>query len=110
MVAGAIFDFIVVGAGSAGCVIANRLSENPNWNVLLLEAGEIESLIGRVPMLLSLLYFTKYNWHYSTEPDEKVGWGMKSKRISWPRGRGLGGSSMINYMIYSRGSPIDYDK
>lgn len=110
MFSGAIYDFIIVGAGSAGCVIANRLSENPNWNILLLEAGQVESLIGRIPMFVSLLYDSKYNWHYAMEQEDTVGWGMTGKRIAWSKGKGLGGSSMINYMVYSRGSYLDYDK
>lgn len=104
------YDFIIVGAGSTGCVIANRLSENANWKVLLLEAGEKEDVISRVPMLLSLLYFSRYNWHYTMEPQNDMGWALEEQRMALAKGKGLGGSSIINYMIYSRGNPMDYDR
>lgn len=100
----------MVGAGSAGCVVANRLSENPNWNVLLLEAGEQEDFISRIPALVPLLYFGKYNWDYLMEHQNSFGLGLQERRVAWPRGKGLGGSTIINYMIYTRGNPKDYDK
>lgn len=99
-------DYVVVGAGSAGCVVASRLSDDGS-KVVLLEAGPPD----RHPMIhvpagiLSLLYNPKVNWCFSTEPDE----GSGQRRIHWPRGRVLGGSSSINGMLYVRGNPADYD-
>jgi choline dehydrogenase len=99
-------DYIVVGAGSAGCVLANRLSED-GTKVVLLEAGPKD----RNPMIhipagvRSLLYNPAVNWNYSSEPEE----GSGGRRIHWPRGRVLGGSSSINGMQYVRGNPADYD-
>jgi len=99
-------DYVVVGAGSGGCVIASRLSEDGS-KVVLLEAGPPD----RHPMIhipagiLSLLYNPRVNWCYSTEPEA----GSGNRRIHWPRGRVLGGSSSINGMLYVRGNPADYD-
>jgi choline dehydrogenase len=100
-------DFIVVGAGSAGCVLANRLSENGKYSVLLLEAGPKDSYPWiHVPIGYGKTMFHKvYNWGFYTEPEP----GMHNRRIYWPRGRCLGGSSSINGLIYVRGQAEDYD-
>ncbi len=100
-------DFIVVGAGSAGCVLANRLSADPRNRVVLLEAGSTDwNPLIRVPLLAGLLYYMKsLNWDYRTEPDP----GINGRSIVWPRGRVLGGSSAINAMMYMRGHRRDYD-
>ena len=101
------FDFIVVGAGSAGCVLANRLSESGRHRVLLLEAGprDANPLI-KVPLAAGLVYFWKaINWNYETAPDP----GIDGRSIKWPRGKVLGGSSSINGMMYMRGHRADYD-
>ena len=103
------YDFIVVGAGSAGCAVANRLSENLNWNVLLIEAGENENLLMDVPMIVHYLQGYKINWGYKTEPSEKFCLGMKNNQCNWPRGKVMGGSSVLNYMVYTRGNKRDYD-
>jgi len=101
------FDYVVVGAGSAGCVLANRLSENGRYRVLLLEAGPRD----RYPWLhipigyAKTMFHPKYNWCYYTEPDP----GMNGRSIYWPRGKVLGGSSAINGLIYVRGQPEDYE-
>lgn len=101
------WDFIIVGAGSAGCVLANRLSANPKHKVLLIEAGKKDShpLI-RVPV--GYLYFMSnkvIDWGYSTAPDE----GLNGRSLPYPRGKVLGGCSAINGMIYSRGQREDFD-
>jgi choline dehydrogenase len=101
------FDYIVVGGGSAGCVIAARLSEDPSVSVLLLEAGPApNSPWIRIPAGVSRLMFPgPMNWGYSTEPEPH----LDGRRIYAPRGRTLGGSSAINGMAYVRGHPEDYD-
>ncbi len=102
------FDFIIAGAGSAGCVLANRLSENPAHKVLLLEAGPRDnSILVRMPAGASQL-FTKpnaRNWGFQTEGVT----ALNNRRDFWPRGKGLGGSSSINGMVYIRGHARDYD-
>ena len=101
------YDYIVVGAGSAGCVLANRLSSNPANRVLLLEAGGRDSnTLFRLPMLMGrLMHSGIYNWKYYTEPETK----LDGRQVFWPRGKVLGGSSTINGMIYVRGNAADYD-
>jgi choline dehydrogenase len=99
------YDYVVVGAGSAGCVMANRLSADGD-SVLLLEAGEPddESEI-TIPAAFSELFKTDSDWEYYTEPQSE----MHDRELYWPRGKTLGGSSSINAMIYIRGVPHDYD-
>jgi len=101
-----IVDYIIVGAGSAGCVLANRLSEDPNCRVLLLEAGgEDDAAAIRTPALFSQLQDSPYDWSDRTLPQPL----MQGRRIYIPQGKVLGGSSSINYMIYMRGNRADYD-
>ncbi|XP_068623729.1 glucose dehydrogenase [FAD, quinone]-like [Battus philenor] len=104
------YDFIIVGAGSAGSVLASRLSEGRKASVLLLEAGLEESMLTAVPMLAPVLQTTDYVWPYLTEHQPNVCLGMVNERCFWPRGRAVGGSSVVNYMIYSRGLPEDWDR
>lgn len=101
------FDFIIVGAGSAGCVLANRLSADPDIQVLLLEAGPRDShpLIHIPVGNGKIIPKAKYNWKYETEPQAH----LDDRRILWPRGKTLGGSSSLNGMIYIRGHARDYD-
>ncbi|CAH1118432.1 unnamed protein product [Phaedon cochleariae] len=104
------FDFIVVGGGSAGSVVANQLSSNGKWTVLVLEAGGYPSATSDVPILYGELANTHEDWQYETEPSEGVFLGEENGRNKWPRGKALGGSSSINYMLYTRGNKNDYDR
>jgi choline dehydrogenase len=101
------FDYIIVGAGSAGCVLAGRLSENPNNRVLLLEAGgrDWHPFIHMPAGFAKLVGYDRINWAYETEPQAQLG----GRRLYWPRGKVLGGSSAINAMCYCRGQRKDYD-
>jgi choline dehydrogenase len=100
------FDYVIVGGGSAGCVLAARLSEDPGTRVLLLEAGQAAGALEiRVPAAMSRLYQSQYDWNYVTVPQERA----NGRTVYWPRGRVLGGSSAVNAMIYIRGSRLDYD-
>ncbi|XP_035890898.1 glucose dehydrogenase [FAD, quinone]-like [Anopheles stephensi] len=103
------YDFIIVGAGSAGCVLANRLSEVPDWSVLLIEAGSHESLLMDVPMAAHFLQNYDINWDYRTKPSDRYCLAFKNNQCRFPRGKVMGGSSVINYMIYTRGNRRDYD-
>jgi choline dehydrogenase len=100
------YDYIIVGAGSAGCVLANRLTEDTRASVLLLEAGKPDrSLYMRMPMTASLLYKGPFDWAFETEPQP----ALHDRRMYFGRGKGVGGTSSINSMIYMRGAPYDYD-
>ena len=100
------YDYIIVGAGSAGCVLANRLSEDPACRVLLLEAGGDDNAPAiQTPAYYVQLQDSAYDWGYRTTPQQQ----MFGRRIYLPQGRVLGGSSSINYMIYMRGNRGDYD-
>ncbi len=102
------FDYVIVGAGSAGCVLAHRLSADPAVKVLLLEAGprDWHPFIHMPAGLAKLVGQKGVNWDYTTEPVAQ----MDGRRFWWPRGKVLGGSSSINAMCYIRGNPLDYDE
>ena len=101
------FDYIILGAGSAGCVLANRLSENPSHKVLLLEAGGKDNNPWiHIPVgYFKTMHNPDTDWCYRTEPDES----MNNISIRYPRGKTLGGSSSINGLLYIRGQHRDYD-
>ena len=102
------FDYIVAGAGSAGCVLAARLSEDPDVSVLLVEAGGSDAtLLVQMPAAVGMAILSpRFNWRLRSQPEP----GLDGRSIYQPRGRGLGGSSSINGMIYIRGHPLDYDR
>jgi choline dehydrogenase len=101
-----LYDYIVVGAGSAGCALASRLSERPDINVLLIEAGPPDRKREiHIPAAFSKLFRTDVDWNFSTEPQEH----LNGRRLYWPRGKMLGGSSSMNAMVYMRGARADYD-
>ncbi|HKR95959.1 MAG TPA: choline dehydrogenase [Candidatus Angelobacter sp.] len=100
------YDYIIIGAGSAGCVLANRLSEDPKIKVLLLEAGGRDTRKEiQIPVAFSKLFKTPCDWAYYTDPEAQ----LSNRSLYWPRGKVLGGSSSINAMIYIRGNRADYD-
>ncbi|PZC83550.1 hypothetical protein B5X24_HaOG207533 [Helicoverpa armigera] len=103
------YDFIIVGGGSAGSVLANRLSEIEGWNVLLLEAGGHETDISDVPLLSLYLHKSKLDWKYRTQPQDTACQAMIDKRCAWTKGKVLGGSSVLNTMLYIRGNKRDFD-
>ncbi|XP_059619957.1 glucose dehydrogenase [FAD, quinone]-like [Phlebotomus argentipes] len=105
------YDFIVVGGGSAGAVMASRLSEISNWTVLLIEAGGDENEVTDTPTMAGYLQLTEFDWQYQTQPppDGAYCQAMIGNRCNWPRGKVMGGSSVLNAMVYVRGNRRDYD-
>ncbi|KAL7630940.1 UNVERIFIED_CONTAM: hypothetical protein RMT77_018773 [Armadillidium vulgare] len=104
------YDFIIVGAGSAGAVVANRLSETPDFQVLLLEAGGDETGITDTPGFAFKFIGTEKDWNYTVDSDSKYCLSAIDKECLYPRGKVLGGSSTTNAMAYVRGNKRDYDQ
>ncbi|KAL6421989.1 hypothetical protein ACFW04_010829 [Cataglyphis niger] len=106
-----VYDFVVIGAGTAGATIAARLSEIPQVKILLIEAGSNENILMDIPLTVGLLQLSNdINWKYRTKPSNKYCLGMDNNSCNWPRGKVMGGSSVLNYMIASRGGAEDYDR
>ncbi len=101
------YDYIIIGAGSAGCVLANRLSHHPNTKVLLIEAGRKNNALSlKIPAaVLENLQSTRHNWAFQGEPEPELG----GRRITHDRGKTLGGSSSINGMVFIRGHALDFE-
>uniref|UniRef100_A0A0U9HSG9 Putative GMC oxidoreductase n=1 Tax=Chrysomela populi TaxID=154003 RepID=A0A0U9HSG9_CHRPP len=105
------WDFIVVGSGSTGSVVASRLSEISNWRVLVLEAGEFNSEFNTITrMSYEATIMSDYNWGYYSVPQNNSCLGFEENRCSHPRGKGIGGTALLNALIYLRGNKIDFDK
>lgn len=104
------YDFIIVGAGSSGSAVAGTLAKrNPQWRILLLEAGGEPNHNIEIPLLFFNAQKTKHDWQYLTEPQKNACLGNQNNQCAWPRGKVLGGCSAINAMLYHMGNPIDYD-
>ncbi|XP_060816578.1 glucose dehydrogenase [FAD, quinone]-like [Bombus pascuorum] len=104
------FDFVIAGGGTAGAILASRLTEVMDWKVLLIEAGEDPAPITDVPGLFALSFDQVYDYSYKIEPQEGVCQGSKNKQCRWSKGKALGGSSVINAMVHVFGNERDYDK
>ncbi|XP_075973649.1 ecdysone oxidase-like [Anticarsia gemmatalis] len=106
----AAYDFIIVGAGASGCVLANRLSEIEHWNVLLIEAGGDPPVESSIPGYHFSLHNSDFNWRYKTVNDGRTNQGNQDGCIYWPRGKMVGGSTNINAMMYVQGNSEDYQR
>ncbi|KAG8706912.1 hypothetical protein FRC08_000801 [Ceratobasidium sp. 394] len=102
------YDYVIVGGGTAGCVLAHRLSEDKNVTVLLIEAGKdsLDQLFSRIPLTFAKLFKTEADWAYTTQPQA----ALNNRSLFWPRGKMLGGCSSINAMMYTHCAPSDYDE
>lgn len=104
------YDFIIVGAGVGGCVVANRLSEIPEWKVLLIEAGDEDRIYTDLVLISHYYQFTNYNWGFKTTPQKNACLALPNNQCLWPQGKGVGGSTIINGNIFTRGFPNDFDE
>ncbi|XP_035224953.1 glucose dehydrogenase [FAD, quinone]-like [Stegodyphus dumicola] len=103
------YDYVIVGAGAAGSVLANRLSEIPCVSVLLLEAGKSPPLLTEIPATERAFWFTDIDRNYRTVPQRNTGNGLNNREILWPSGKTVGGSTVLTDVLYSRGNPKNYD-
>ncbi|KAH7966448.1 hypothetical protein HPB49_016394 [Dermacentor silvarum] len=104
------YDYVIVGGGSAGCVIANRLSADPSVTVLLLEAGGLEEASRQIPAFAPFHMRGRDDWDYWSVPQKHAAFSFRNQRLAHSRGKMLGGSSGLNFMMYTRGNPGDYDR
>ncbi|KAH6926467.1 hypothetical protein HPB50_018727 [Hyalomma asiaticum] len=104
------YDYVIVGAGTAGCVLANRLSADRRRTVLLIEAGGVENAATDIPLFALIHFHGPYDWEYRTEPQQYGCLGMTENRCDWARGKVLGGSSVTNFQLYVRGNRRDFDR
>ncbi|KAH6937834.1 hypothetical protein HPB50_004326 [Hyalomma asiaticum] len=104
------YDYVIVGGGSAGCVIANRLSSDPRVSVLLLEAGGLEEASRQIPAMAPFNIRGRDDWDYWSVPQKHAAFSFRNKRLAHSRGKVLGGSSVLNFMMYTRGNPGDFDR
>ncbi|KAF2891390.1 hypothetical protein ILUMI_14783 [Ignelater luminosus] len=104
------YDFIIVGAGAAGSVLTNRLTESGKFKVLVLEAGGQENDFTDVPGFAPYLVRSDFNWGYKTIPQTNSCLGFRNKQCNYPRGKAIGGSTVINFLMYLRGNKLDFDK
>ncbi|XP_064460786.1 glucose dehydrogenase [FAD, quinone]-like [Ornithodoros turicata] len=103
------YDYVIVGGGSAGCVLANRLSADPSTSVLLIEAGKAEDATTEIPIFALIHSHGPYDWDFTTTTQNYSCLALHDQKSVWPRGKALGGSSVINYMMYVRGNKHDYN-
>uniref|UniRef100_T1GVL6 Glucose-methanol-choline oxidoreductase N-terminal domain-containing protein n=1 Tax=Megaselia scalaris TaxID=36166 RepID=T1GVL6_MEGSC len=103
------YDFVVVGGGSGGSVVASRLSEIDQWKVLLIESGGDEPIGTQIPSMFLNFLGSDIDWKYKTEPEAKACLSSPEQRCYWPRGKVLGGTSVLNGMMYIRGNKQDFD-
>ncbi|XP_049269277.1 L-sorbose 1-dehydrogenase isoform X3 [Rhipicephalus sanguineus] len=104
------YDYVIVGGGSAGCVIANRLSADPSVTVLLLEAGGLEEASRQIPFAAPFNIRGRDDWDYWSVPQKHAAYSFRNQRLAHSRGKVLGGSSVLNFMMYTRGNPGDFDR
>lgn len=102
------YDYVVIGGGSGGATVSGRLAE-AGKDVLLLEAGPSENLLSDIPLAAGTMQMTNIDWAYKTVPQKNSCWGLDERKSHWPRGKVLGGSSVLNYMLYVRGNSRDYN-
>ncbi|GLV31796.1 ninaG [Carabus blaptoides fortunei] len=104
------YDYIIVGGGTAGCVLASKLSENNSKSVLLIESGDYFNFIASVPLFAAMLQGSKYDWSFKSQPQQFSSFGLHNQSQSLPRGKGLGGSNQINFMLHGEDIMHDLEK